>query len=133
MSQDQRRDPRIATRQKIWCEGQESPEAAETRDVSKSGMFIVAERAPEVGSQFNVTFDDEEGEISVKMEVMWKGPKTEDNKTGIGVRIVGFDKGADVYERFLNRAAKPTMPSGVAPTAAASPAPEKKTGSNGSG
>ncbi len=107
MSQDQRRDPRIATRQKLWCEGQQSPlVAAETRDVSKSGMFIVAESAPDVGTQLNVTFNDEEGEVQLQMEVMWKGPKTADNKTGVGVRIVGFDKGADVYERFLKRQAK---------------------------
>jgi PilZ domain len=103
MGQEQRRAPRIVTRQKIWCEGQESPVVGETRDVSASGMFIVAERAPEVGTQFNVTFNDEEGEVSLKMEVMWRGAKTEDNKTGMGVRIVGFDKGAEVYERFLSR------------------------------
>jgi Tfp pilus assembly protein PilZ len=100
---DQRRDPRVATRQKLWCEGQESPLMAETRDVSKSGMFIVAEHAPDVGAQFNVTLDNEEGEVSLKMEVMWRGPKTADNKTGVGVRIVGFDKGREAYERFITR------------------------------
>lgn len=121
MSQEQRRDPRIATRQKIWCEGQDSPVAAETRDVSKSGMFIVAEGAPEVGSQFNVKFDDGDGEVSLKMEVMWKGAKSADNKTGMGVRIVGFDKGADVYERFLNRQAGATASK---PAPAPAPAPE---------
>lgn len=68
MGQEQRRDPRITSRQRLWCEGQEEPGAAETRDVSHSGMFIVAEHAPEVG-----------------------------------VRIVGFDKGREAYERFVNR------------------------------
>jgi hypothetical protein len=103
MGQEQRRDPRIVTRQKIWCEGLENPVAGETRDVSASGMFIVAEKAPEVGTQFNVFLNDDEGEVSLRKVVMWKGPKPADNKTGMGVRIVGFDKGADVYERFLTR------------------------------
>ena len=37
------------------------------------------------------------------MEVMWRGPKSEGAKTGVGMRIIGFDKGSDVYERFLSR------------------------------
>jgi hypothetical protein len=110
MSDDQRRDPRIPTRQRIWCEGQEAPGAAETRDVSRNGMFIVADDAPEVGSQLKVTLKDEGGgEATLNMEVMWRGPKTEDNKTGVGMRIVGFDKGRDVYERFISRHLKVTV------------------------
>jgi Tfp pilus assembly protein PilZ len=103
MSDEQRRDPRIATRQHLWCEGQNNAIAAETRDVSRNGMFIVAEDAPEVGSQMKVTLKDEAGEVTLNMEVMWRGAKTEDNKTGVGVKIVGFDKGRDVYERFIGR------------------------------
>lgn len=105
MSEEQRRDRRIVTRQKLWCEGQDTTTAAETRDVSKNGMFIVSEDAPEVGSQLKVTFNDAEGEgeATLKLEVMWRGQKDADNKTGIGVRIVGFEKGRDVYERFISR------------------------------
>ena len=108
MSDDQRRDPRVATRKRLWCEGQEASVAAETRDISRNGMFIVAENAPEVGEQLKVTLEDEGGEVTLNMEVMWRGAKTDDNKTGVGVRIVGFDKGGDVYERFLNRHLKAT-------------------------
>lgn len=102
MTEDQRRDRRIVTRQKLWREGQEE-NPAETRDMSKNGMFIVSEDAPEVGEQLKVTFNDAEGEATLNLEVMWRGAKDSDNKTGIGVRIVGFDKGKDVYERFINR------------------------------
>ena len=105
MTQDQRRDKRIVTRQKLWREGQEA--TAETRDVSQNGMFIVSEDAPEVGAQLKVTFNDAEGDATLNLEVMWRGAKDEDNKTGIGVRIVGFDKGRDVYEKFINRHMRP--------------------------
>src|SRR5262245_49799583 len=102
MSEEQRRDKRIATRQKLWCEGQDS--TAETRDVSRNGMFIVSEDAPEVGSQLKVTINVAEGEAAtMNLEVMWRGQKSDDNKTGIGVRIVGFEKGRDVYERFITK------------------------------
>lgn len=108
MNDEQRREKRIPTRKRLWCEGQDSPSNAETRDVSHNGMFIVAEDAPEVGSQLKVTLQDEGGEVTLNMEVMWKGTKTEDNKTGVGVKIVGFDKGRDVYERFVNRHLRPS-------------------------
>jgi Tfp pilus assembly protein PilZ len=108
MSDEQRRDPRIATRQRLWREGQNAAPSFETRDVSRNGMFIVAEDAPEVGSQMKVTLKDEAGEVTLNMEVMWRGAKTEDNKTGVGVKIVGFEKGHDVYERFIGRHLKST-------------------------
>jgi hypothetical protein len=115
MSDDQRRDPRIATRQRLWREGQDNTGSVETRDVSRNGMFIVAENAPEVGSELKVTLRDEGGEVTLNMQVMWKGTKTEDNKTGVGVKIVGFDKGKDVYERFIARHIRPsTAPGGKA-------------------
>jgi Tfp pilus assembly protein PilZ len=115
MSDEQRRDPRITTRQRLWREGQEestTTAAVETRDVSRNGMFIVAEDAPEVGSQMKVTLKDEAGEVTLNMEVMWRGAKTDDNKTGVGVKIVGFDKGRDVYERFISRHLKATSEGG---------------------
>jgi Tfp pilus assembly protein PilZ len=110
MSEEQRREKRIATRQRLWCEGQEaSPLNAETRDVSRNGMFIVAENAPDVGEQLKVTLKDQDGEVTLNMEVMWRGTKAdEENKTGIGVRIVGFDKGRDLYERFITRHLRPS-------------------------
>lgn len=116
MSDEQRREKRIATRQRLWCEGQDEPNSIETRDVSRNGMFIVAEKAPEVGSQMKVTLQDEAGEVTLNMEVVWRGKKTEEeNKTGVGVRIVGFDKGRDVYERFISRHLRPsTLPAELA-------------------
>jgi Tfp pilus assembly protein PilZ len=112
MSDEQRREKRIPTRQRLWREGQDAPSQIETRDVSHNGMFIVAEDAPEVGSQLKVTLQDEGGEVTLNMEVMWKGTKSEENKTGVGVRIVGFDKGRDVYERFINRHIRPSTAPG---------------------
>lgn len=116
MSDEQRREKRIATRQRLWCEGQATPNSIETRDVSRNGMFIVADKAPEVGSQMKVTLQDETGEVTLNMEVVWRGKKAdEENKTGVGVRIVGFEKGRDVYERFINRHLRPsTMPADLA-------------------
>jgi len=133
MSEDQRRDKRIVTRQKLWCEGQDTTVAAETRDVSQNGMYIVSEDAPEVGSQLKVTFNDKEGEATLNLEVMWRGAKSEDNKTGIGVRIVGFDKGRDVYERFISRHMRgdSKSPQGTLRPSAAAPRPSQEPPKSG--
>jgi Tfp pilus assembly protein PilZ len=123
MGDEQRREKRIATRQRLWCEGQDdAPSGAETRDVSRNGMFIVAENAPEIGQQMKVTLQDDGAEVTLNMEVVWRGTKQADNKTGVGVRIVGFDKGREQYERFINRHLRPsTMPSQI-PKASIRPA-----------
>jgi Tfp pilus assembly protein PilZ len=129
MGDEQRREKRIATRQRLWCEGQDAPNAVETRDVSRNGMFIVAETAPEIGSQLKVTLQDDGAEVTLNMEVVWRGTKTADNKTGVGVRIVGFEKGREQYERFIIRLLRPsTMPSQIpkpslAPAASAAARP----------
>jgi hypothetical protein len=85
-------------------------------------MFIVADDAPEIGSQLKVTLDDDGAKVTLNMEVVWRGSKTADNKFGVGVRIIGFDKGRDQYERFINRHLRPsTMPSQI-PKASLRPA-----------
>jgi hypothetical protein len=98
MSDEKRRDARVATKQKLWAEGQSE---METRDISRNGMFIMADAAREVGEQFTVSFEGDEGKIELSAEVMWRGGKGEDNKVGMGVRIVAFSQGEDAYDRFV--------------------------------
>jgi hypothetical protein len=102
MSDDQRRAPRVDAKRQLWCEGQ-SDKNAETRNISKGGMFIVAEQPREVGEQFKVSFEDEEGAIELNMEVMWRGEAAASGQTGMGLKIVGFNKGEGAYERFVAR------------------------------
>lgn len=101
MSDDKRRAPRFDSNQKLWCEGQ--GERAEARNISRSGMFVLAEQPREVGEQFKVAFEDEEGAIELNMEVMWCGEPAEGGQAGMGLKIVGFGRGEDAYERFVQR------------------------------
>ena len=103
MSDDKRRDPRFDAKQKLWCEGQGERAGAEARNISRSGMFVLAEEAREVGEQFKVAFEDEEGAIELNMEVVWSGKPAEGGQAAMGLRIVGFDRGKDAYERFVER------------------------------
>lgn len=101
MSSNKRVDERFDSRQELWCEGQSK--TLQTRNISKNGMFVVAEEPREVGEEIKVAFEGDEGPIEVKMQVMWSDPPKADGPVGMGLRIVGFDKGQDAYERFVNR------------------------------
>jgi Tfp pilus assembly protein PilZ len=100
MSRDKRRDPRFESLQKLWCEGQPKP-SAEARNMSRSGMFIVTTEPAQVGDEMKISFEGDEGTIEVKAEVMWRGDAATGEQVGVGLRIVGFDAGADAYEKFV--------------------------------
>lgn len=102
MSREKRRDPRFESLQKLWREGQAAP-AAEARNMSRSGMFIVTAEPVQVGDEMKISFEGDEGTIEVKAEVMWRGPAEGTSEAGLGLRIVGFDQGADAYEKFVTR------------------------------
>ena len=101
MTDDKRRDPRVPSSQQVWCEGQ--VQRAQARNVSRSGMLIKTEEPREIGDQFKLKFDGEEGTIEVNMEVMWRDEPATGEWTGLGLRIVGFEKGEDAYERFVQK------------------------------
>jgi Tfp pilus assembly protein PilZ len=105
MSSNKRRDPRFESNKKLWFEGQ--GDRAEARNMSRSGMFVTSEQPREVGEQIKVAFESEEGAtIEVNMEVMWRGAPAQDGQAGMGLRIVGFDKGEDVYDKFVKEQLK---------------------------
>jgi hypothetical protein len=104
MSDDERRrrHPRIETQQHVWVEGQDVRVAAEARNMSQGGMFVVAEgKAPELGTTLEVSFDDpHEGKVAVKMEVVWRDEKT--LTSSLGLRAVD-SKGMTAFERVVSR------------------------------
>jgi Tfp pilus assembly protein PilZ len=100
MTSNKRRDPRFESNKKLWLEGQ--GDGVRARNMSRNGMFVMAEQPRDVGEQIKVAFEGEEGApIEVKMEVMWCAPPAEGGLAGMGLRIVAFDKGEDVYDRFV--------------------------------
>lgn len=76
--------------------------AAEARNISQGGMFVVAEgKAPSIGSTVEVTFDDpREGKVAVRMEVVWRDEKTV--TSSLGLRAVD-SSGMEAFERVVSR------------------------------
>ena len=73
-----------------------------TKNISKSGMFIVSDEEQEVGDLLTVSFRDGGYDIEVKAEVMWSGPPSAESRE-LGVKILGFEKGEEVYDKMLER------------------------------
>jgi c-di-GMP-binding flagellar brake protein YcgR len=99
---DQRRDPRVDTQQSVWVEGQDTRIEAEALNMSKTGMFVVAESgAPAIGTTLEIKFQDpKEGQIAVKMEVVWRDEKTD--KPKLGLRALESE-GMAAFERVVSR------------------------------
>lgn len=99
---DLRRDPRVDTQQSVWVEGQDARIQAEARNMSKTGMFVVSEStAPAIGSMLEIKFEDpNEGQISVKMEVVWRDEQTDNAK--LGLRALESE-GMAAFERVVSR------------------------------
>ena len=112
MSQEKRRDRRVDTNQAIWVEGQDVRVEAEALNMSKGGMFVVAEgEAPAIGSMLEIKFDDpHEGKIAVKMEVVWRDEKTQSSNLGLrAIQSEGIAEFERVVTRYLG-GEEPTEP-----------------------
>ncbi len=96
--QDKRKDRRVETRQGVWMEGQD----AKALNMSKSGMFIVAPAgAGALGTTLEIKFEDpKEGQISLKMEVVWRDEKI--GSSNLGLRAID-SIGKAAFERVVTR------------------------------
>lgn len=99
---EQRRDPRVKAKKPIWLEGQENLQA-QTKNLSKGGMFILAQGdSPQIGQQLEIKMEDaEEGEVALKMEVVWRSEDS-DGSAGLGLRALGSE-GREAFERIVSR------------------------------
>jgi hypothetical protein len=101
-SDPRRRHPRIETQQHVWVEGQDQRVAAQARNMSQGGMFVVTEgKAPALGSTLEITFEDpHEGPVALKMEVVWRDEKT--LRSSLGLRAVDSE-GMAAFQRVVSR------------------------------
>jgi c-di-GMP-binding flagellar brake protein YcgR len=98
---DQRRHPRIPVQQNVWVEGQDVRVSAQTRNISKGGMFVVSKgQAPAIGTTLQITFEDpEEGKVAVNMEVVWR---EESSVVSLGLKAVD-SHGMEAFQRVVGR------------------------------
>lgn len=111
---DNRRHRRTPVRQLLWCESDDLTVYVQALNASAGGLFIRTPSPPEVGRRLRVTFDDAVGgTVVANVEVVWSRASSSNaapSEAGMGVRIVGFERGSDSYRRFVDRNLKSSSP-----------------------
>jgi hypothetical protein len=103
MSDNRRRHLRARVRQRIWCEGDHVTLYVQAINAGLGGMFIRA-ASPLDRGRCRVSFTDlEDGQVIANVEVVWSQTDPSMGEPGMGVRIVGFERGEDSFTRFIER------------------------------
>ena len=85
----------------MWCEGDDFTLRAETVNVSKAGLFVRTSGAPLPSGKFRLTI--EEMDAVAEVEVCWARGAREPGRGGLGLRILGFERGAKAFEDYVER------------------------------
>lgn len=107
---ENRRHPRFPIRQRVWCEGDQLTLYVQALNVSEGGLFVRTSNPPDAGEKFRVSFVEGDEEVVAEVEVVWTRAASSDTQPGMGLRIVGFEKGESSFRRWVEtaRASLPT-------------------------
>lgn len=103
---ENRRSKRVPAKLKIWCEGDDFTLLAETVNVSQSGMFVRSPSPLRVGECVRLNME-ELGAVA-EVEVCWVREAGDSGRGGMGVRILGFERGAHEYGQFVSTVRTPS-------------------------
>jgi hypothetical protein len=98
---EHRSSKRIAARLKVWCEGDDFTLLAEAINVSRRGLFVRTASATPASGRFKLTI--EELDTVADVEVRWRRGNRETGRGGMGLLIMGFDRGAKAFEDYVDR------------------------------
>jgi len=92
---DQRRHPRVPSRQRCWCEGDNITIYAQIGNLSEGGLFLRTSAPLPPGARVRVRLYAGAGEVEMPASVAWRWDPRGDParaEPGMGIR---FDAGAD--------------------------------------
>jgi len=103
---ENRRSKRVPAKLKVWCEGDDFTLLAETVNISQSGMFVRSPNPLRVGECLRLNIEDL-GAVA-EVEVCWTRDAGDSGRGGMGVRILGFERGAHEYSQFVSTVRTPS-------------------------
>ena len=98
---DRRGGRRVTARLRVWCEGDEFTLLSETGNISQGGLFLRTSSTAPPGGPFRVTIDALGVVASVEPRWVQRGPEVP--TPGVGVAIVGFERGANAFREYVDR------------------------------
>src|SRR5690349_24763698 len=99
---ERRRSKRVPARLKAWCEGDDFTLLAETINVSRDGLFVRTSSPASLRDRFRLTI--EELDAVADVEVCWTRKSRDHRRRGMGLRIVGFERGGSEFEHYVEQA-----------------------------
>jgi uncharacterized protein (TIGR02266 family) len=103
MAHDNRRYPRAPFRHRVWCEAQDATVYVRALNASERGLFIRTASPEPEGRNLRISFEHEGRRVAAKVQVAWSRPPANGAEPGMGVEIVDFEEGSDVYRELLER------------------------------
>ena len=92
---DQRRHPRVPSRQRCWCEGENITIYAQIGNLSEGGLFLRTSAPLPPGARVRVRLDAGPGGVEVPASVAWRWDPREDSARGDPGMGIRFDAGDD--------------------------------------
>jgi hypothetical protein len=105
---ERRRYPRLSFRRRIWCEGDRFTVSLQSVDVSAEGVHLRTSIPPPPGTRLQISLDEialgdapaePSGRVVADAEVVWT--RGDSAGGGMGLRIVSFIEGSDLWQRML--------------------------------
>jgi hypothetical protein len=99
---ERRKEDRIPLDQRCWCEGEEITLYSRVLNGSRSGAFIRTATPLRPGDVARLVWNSPDGEVVVaRAEVVWTRERGGHEQSGMGLRLVSFERGADAWEELL--------------------------------
>ena len=99
---EQRRHPRLPSRERCWCEGGDITIYAQIGDLSEGGLFFRTSAPLPPGARVRVRLGGGAGEAAMPACVAWRRDPREDRdreQPGMGLRFEPGDEGARAVVR----------------------------------
>lgn len=93
---------RIPARLKVWCEGDDFTLLTESINVSTRGIFVRVSSPPALGTRFKAMIDDLG--LVAHVEVRWVRLNRDVGKTGMGLHVLKFERGATALSEHIQSA-----------------------------
>ncbi len=104
---ERRRDSRVPLDQRCWCEGEDITLFSRVINASRHGVFLLTATPLGIGDRARLVWNSPEGEQAIAMaEVAWIRERRVAGPPGMGLRLLRFITGEEVWKSLLKSLAR---------------------------
>jgi uncharacterized protein (TIGR02266 family) len=107
---ERRRHPRVPSRQRCWCEGDDITIYAQIGDLSEGGLSLRTSAPLAPGSPLRVRLPGADGPLELRARVAWCAERATGGQPGLGLCFEGASRGALEQLRGMVRSLERARP-----------------------